>query len=144
MSSPPKWDMIQVIIWRVCYPSCCMQCILGKSRFILKGATFSCHEKRRLRTGSVYCGHVAWIVIPSWYLRTRTQPEPIQLYSIQSSTVRLFMLVLWLMRFYQCQRNPTAHGRYMAAALPGERVSFAVSMLSWLLMRLKSLKCSQT
>lgn len=43
------------------------------------------------------------------------------------------------MRFYKCQRNPTPRGRYMAATLPGERVCFALSMLSWLLMRLKSL-----
>ena len=62
-----------------------------------------------------------------------------ELHSMKSSTVGFLMIVLWLMRFYKCQRNPTPCGRYMAATWPRERVCFAVSMLNWLLMRLKSL-----
>lgn len=80
------------------------------------------------------------------------EPEPIQaagiwrmvgcaseLHSMQSSTVGLLMVVLWLIWSYKCQRNPTLYGRYMTATWPGERVCFAVSVLSWLLMTLKSL-----
>lgn len=61
----------------------------------------------------------------------------------KSSIVGLFMVFLGVMRFYKCQRTPTTYGSYMAVALPGERVWFAVVMLGCLLMALKSLSVSK-